>query len=125
METPEDLFYTLDHEWANCKGKDIIIGITEYAQSQLGDVIFVEVPEIGTILKAGEVFGEIEAVKTVSELYSPISGEVIDVNEDLETNPELVNSDPYGTGWLIKIAPINMKDKEKLLDFKSYKNSIK
>ena len=124
MNIPENLFYTKDHEWAEFKNEEVIIGITDYAQNQLGDVIFVEIGDIGSNFKVGDIFGEIEAVKTVSELYAPISGKIIDINKSIELNPELVNNDPYGSGWLIKIEPNNLIEKEKLLDFKSYHNLI-
>ena len=107
MNNPENLKYTKEHEWAKFEGEKAIIGITDYAQSQLGDVIFIEFPGVGEEFAAGDVFGEVEAVKTVSELYSPLSGKIIEVNNELEDNPDLVNSDPYGAGWLIKIDPNN------------------
>jgi glycine cleavage system H protein len=125
MNIPENLLYTVEHEWVSYRSNDVIIGITDYAQSQLGDVIFVELPEAGSSFKAGEVFGEIEAVKTVSELYAPISGKILSINEKLEDSPEKVNSSPYVEGWLIKISPENPKEKESLLNNISYQNSIK
>ena len=103
MNIPEKLFYTVEHEWVDFHQDEVTIGITDYAQSQLGDVIFVEFPKVGDIFSAGDPFGEIEAVKTVSDLYSPVSGTVIAVNENIENEPESVNSDPYGKGWLIKV----------------------
>ena len=124
MNIPENLLYTTEHEWVSYKSSDVIIGITDYAQSQLGDIIFVELPEVGTSLKSGEVFGEIEAVKTVSELYAPISGIVLSVNEKLEDTPEKVNLSPYNEGWLIKISPEIPKEKESLLTNISYQKSI-
>ena len=124
MNIPDNLLYTTEHEWVSYKSSDVIIGITDYAQSQLGDVIFVELPEIGTSFKSGEVFGEIEAVKTVSELYAPISGKVLSINKELEDNPEKVNSSPYGEGWLIRINPEDPKEKESLLTNISYQKSI-
>ena len=124
MNIPENLLYTTEHEWVSYKSSDVIIGITDYAQSQLGDIIFVELPEVGTSLKSGEVFGEIEAVKTVSELYAPISGIVLSVNEKLEDTPEKVNLSPYNEGWLIKISPEILKEKESLLTNISYQKSI-
>jgi glycine cleavage system H protein len=124
MNIPENLLYTIEHEWTDYKNKDVVIGITDYAQSQLGDVIFVELPEVGSKYKTGEVFGEIEAVKTVSELYAPISGTIVSINGGLEANPEIVNSDPYGSGWLIKISPKNPEEKKQLLSNISYKDSI-
>ena len=124
MNIPENLLYTTEHEWVSYKSSDVIIGITDYAQSQLGDIIFVELPEVGTSLKSGEVFGEIEAVKTVSELYAPISGIVLSINEKLEDAPEKVNLRPYNEGWLIKISPEILKEKESLLTNISYQKSI-
>ena len=124
MKNPEHLYYTKEHEWAEFKDGKVIIGITDYAQSQLGDIIFVELPEVGTYFKSGEVFGEIEAVKTVSELYAPISGKVLSINKELENSPEKVNLSPYGDGWLIKISPENPKEKESLLTNVSYQKSI-
>ena len=124
MNTPENLLYTAEHEWISYKSSDVIVGITDYAQSQLGDIIFVELPEVGTYFKSGEVFGEIEAVKTVSELYAPISGKVLSINKELETSPEKVNLSPYSDGWLIKISPENPKEKESLLTNVSYQKSI-
>ena len=124
MNTPENLLYTTEHEWVSYESSDVIVGITDYAQSQLGDVIFVELPEVGTSFKSGEVFGEIEAVKTVSELYAPISGKVLSINKELENSPEKVNLSPYSEGWLIKISPEDPKEKEKLLTNISYQKSI-
>ena len=124
MNIPENLLYTIEHEWVSYKSNDVIVGITDYAQSQLGDVIFVELPEVGTSFKSGEVFGEIEAVKTVSELYAPISGTVLSINEKLEDSPEKVNLSPYNEGWLIKISPEIPKEKESLLTNISYQKSI-
>mgnify|MGYP001219610180 CR=1 FL=1 len=124
MSTPKNLFYTKDHEWAEIKDEEIIIGITDYAQSQLGDVIFIEFPEIGDRFETGDVFGEIEAVKTVSELYLPLSGTIIEINKDLENAPDNVNSDPYGKGWLIKIAPDDLVDRGNLLSSEEYQEII-
>jgi len=124
MNTPDHLLYTEEHEWADYKNDDVTIGITDYAQSQLGDVIFVELPEVGDSISMGDSFGEIEAVKTVSELFAPISGTFTAVNEKLEDSPETVNADPYGDGWLIKISPSNPEEKEKLMNFLSYEEFI-
>ena len=125
MNTPEHLFYTKEHEWANFKDNEVIIGITDYAQSQLGDIIFIEFPEIGDEVNAGDSFGEVEAVKTVSELYAPVTGTVIEVNENLEDSADLVNSDPYGDGWLIKIKPTNLNEKDDLMKSAAYKELIR
>ena len=124
MNTPEHLFYTKEHEWANFKDNEVIIGITDYAQSQLGDIIFIEFPEIGDQVNAGDSFGEVEAVKTVSELYAPVTGTVLEVNENLEDSADLVNSDPYGDGWLIKIKPTNLNEKDDLMKSAAYKELV-
>ena len=124
MILPNHLLYTKEHEWIEFKDDLAIVGITDYAQSQLGDVIFVEFPEIGANLDIGSSFGEIEAVKTVSDLFAPISGNVISINDEIEDTPDLVNTDPYGEGWLIKISPIKNEQKEELMDADEYKKFI-
>ena len=124
MNVPDQLFYTKDHEWVEFDQDKITIGITDYAQSQLGDIIFVEMPLAGDIFAAGNTFGEIEAVKTVSELYAPLSGTVIDVNDCIEKEPEFVNNDPYGKGWLIKIQCSNQLEKSSLLSSSEYEKLI-
>ena len=124
LNIPEDLIYTEEHEWVRVTEENAIVGITDYAQSQLGDIIFLELPDIGEKIIAGEPFGEIEAVKTVSELYAPVHGAVIEVNNNLEDFPEKVNQDCYGDGWIIKIKPQNKIEKEDLLDHKQYSNII-
>ena len=124
MILPNHLLYTKEHEWIEFKDDLAIVGITDYAQSQLGDVIFVEFPEIGANLDIGSSFGEIEAVKTVSDLFAPISGNVLSINDKIEDTPDLVNTDPYGEGWLIKISPTKNEQKEKLMDADEYKNFI-
>ncbi len=123
-DIPSELLYTKEHEWANFKDNEVIIGITDYAQSQLGDIIFIEFPEIGDQVNAGDSFGEVEAVKTVSELYAPVTGTVLEVNENLEDSADLVNSDPYGDGWLIKIKPTNLNEKDDLMKSAAYKELI-
>lgn len=120
MKNPNHLFYTKEHEWADIKDNEIVIGITDYAQGQLGDVIFFEFPKVGQEMNAGDVFGEVEAVKTVSELYAPVSGTITEVNEKLENNPDLVNKDPYGDGWLIKVTPKNPDERDELMNSISY-----
>ena len=120
MKNPNHLFYTKEHEWADIKDNEILIGITDYAQGLLGDVIFIEFPEIGLEMNAGDIFGEIEAVKTVSELFAPVSGTITEVNEKLENNPDLVNKDPYGDGWLIKVTPKNPDERGDLMNSISY-----
>ena len=124
MNTPDHLLYTKDHEWANFKDNEVVIGITDYAKSQLGDVIFIEFHEVGVELTMGDAFGEVEAVKAVSELYAPISGTITAVNEELEDSPDIVNSDPYGNGWLIKVAPSNPEEKDELMDSLSYEEHV-
>ena len=120
MNIPEDLIYTEEHEWVRVNEENAIVGITDFAQSQLGDIIFLELPDVADKIIAGEPFGEIEAVKTVSELYAPVDGTVIEVNSNLEDFPEKVNQDCYGDGWIIKIKPENKIDKENLLNHKQY-----
>ncbi|MDR3117926.1 MAG: glycine cleavage system protein GcvH [Mediterranea sp.] len=124
MNIPQELKYTNEHEWIRLEGDVAYVGITDYAQEQLGDIVFVDIPSVGETLEAGEIFGTIEVVKTVSDLFIPVAGEVIEQNEALEENPELVNTDPYGQGWLIKIIPSSVEDLDDLLDADSYKAVI-
>ena len=124
MSLPIDLLYTKEHEWLSENKGDVIIGITDFAQSQLGDIIFLELPDIGDKIIAGEPFGEVEAVKTVSELYAPVNGTVIEVNDDLEDSPGKVNQDCYGEGWIIKIKLDETIDKDNLLDHQDYAKLI-
>ena len=124
MNNPDNLFYTKEHEWVNLKDNKAVIGITDYAQGQLGDVIFIEFPKVGQEVNAGDVFGEVEAVKTVSELYAPVSGTIIELNEELENSPDLVNNDPYGDGWIIKISPNKPDERDELMNFLSYEELI-
>ncbi len=119
LNLPEDIFYTKDHEWAKADGETVLVGISDYAQDQLGDIVFVEMPEVGDSFNNGDEFGTLESVKAVSELYIPISGEIVEVNEELEDTPELLNQDPYG-GWIIKIKPEDMEELKELLDRDSY-----
>ena len=116
---PTDLKYTKDHEWLREDGGDVLVGITDFAQRQLGDVVFVELPEIGRTVKQGESFGTIESVKAVSELYSPVSGEVVAVNRDLDTHPEAVNQTPHAT-WMIRLKPSAPNEAASLLDAAAY-----
>ena len=116
---PADLKYTKDHEWVRSDSAEATIGITDYAQAQLGDVVFVELPAVGRTIKQGEVFGTIESVKAVSELYAPVSGEVVAVNDALSTSPETVNKDPHGA-WIIKVKPSNAGELGALLDSTAY-----
>ena len=120
MSLPKKLLYTEEHEWVNDKDDKVIIGITDFAQSQLGDIIFLELPDIGDKIIEGEPFGEVEAVKTVSELYAPVNGTVIEVNNNLEDSPDRVNQDCYGEGWIIKIKPDEKINKENLLVYQDY-----
>lgn len=124
MNTPQELRYTKDHEWARLEGDVVYVGITDYAQGELGEIVFVDVPTEGESLSAEEVFGSIEAVKTVSDLLLPIEGDVLELNPILEDQPELVNSDPYGKGWIIKIKPANASDLDSLLSAVDYTKLI-
>ena len=124
MIIPEQLFYTKEHEWAKIEDNIAIVGITDFAQSQLGDIIFIEFPNIGDEFKKDDVFGEIEAVKTVSELYIPLSGKITEINLELEDSPEKVNSDPYGDGWIIKVELSRMDEKSNLMKPSAYKELI-
>lgn len=121
MNFPQNLRYTNEHEWIRVEGDIAYVGITDYAQEQLGDIVFVDIPTVGESLEAGETFGTIEVVKTISDLFLPVGGEVLEQNGALEENPELVNKDPYGEGWLIKMKPVELKDVENLLDAEAYK----
>ena len=124
MNIPAELKYTKDHEWVKIEGDTAIVGITDFAQSELGDIVFVDVESVDEELNAGEVFGSVEAVKTVSDLYLPISGKVIEFNEELESKPELVNTDPYGKGWIIKLKIANDADQSELLSAEQYQEVI-
>ena len=124
MNIPAELKYTKDHEWVKIQGDTAIVGITDFAQSELGDIVFVDVESVDEELNAGEVFGSVEAVKTVSDLYLPISGKVIEFNEELESEPELVNTDPYGKGWIIKLKIANDADQSELLFAEQYQEVI-
>ena len=120
MEIPENLLYTQEHEWIRVDGQDAVIGITQFAQDQLGDIVFVELPEIGTLIEQENPFGVVESVKTVSDLYAPVSGTVTAVNKDLETQPEQVNDEPYGKGWIIKIELANENELKNLMSPEDY-----
>jgi len=124
MNFPENLLYTKDHEWLLVDGESGIVGITDLAQTELGDVVFVELPAIGKIVKQHDAFGAIEAVKAVSDLYSPVSGSIIEVNKELESAAEIVNKDPYGKGWMVKIKLSNPSEVAGLLNAESYKQLI-
>lgn len=124
MNVPEDLKYTKDHEWIKIDGEEATIGITDFAQGELGDIVYVEIETEGEELNKGDVFGTVEAVKTVSDLFMPISGEVSAINEELESQPELVNSDPYGKGWMIKIKISDKSELEDALTADAYKELV-
>ena len=124
MKVPENLLYTKEHEWISKEDNAVKVGITDFAQSQLGDIIFLELPEVGDQIVSGESFGEIEAVKTVSELYAPIGGTILEVNEELEDSPDNINQDCYGKGWIIKISHEGNVESDNLLDHKAYLNLI-
>ena len=124
MNVPAKLKYTKEHEWIRVEGEEAVVGITDYAQSQLGDIVFVECETVGDALEAGETFGTVEAVKTVSDLYLPVAGEVLEFNEELEGEPELVNKDPYGKGWIVKIKISDETELDGLLNADAYKAII-
>ena len=124
MNFPQNLKYTNEHEWIRVEGEEAVVGITDYAQSQLGDIVFVECETVGDNLEAGDTFGTVEAVKTVSDLYMPVGGEVLEFNEELEGEPELVNKDPYGKGWIIRIKLGDEAEIDGLLTADAYKAII-
>jgi glycine cleavage system H protein len=124
MEFPEGIKYTKDHEWIRLEGKNAVIGITDYAQHELGDVIYVDVPAVGERLSKEEVFGTIEAVKTVSDLFLPVSGTVSELNPELEEHPDLVNTDPYGKGWIVRLEVENSAEYDELLSAAEYQKHI-
>ena len=124
MSVPSNLKYTKDHEWVSIDGDVATVGITHFAQSELGDIVYVEVETLDQTLDKDEVFGTVEAVKTVSDLFLPLSGEIIEFNEELESNPESVNSDPYGAGWMIKVKVSDLSQWDELLDSEAYASLI-
>lgn len=124
MNFPTNVKYTSEHEWIRLEGEEAYVGVTDYAQDQLGDIVFVDVTAEGETLEKGEVFGTIEVVKTVSDLFLPVGGEVLEVNPALEENPELVNTDPYGEGWLVRIRPSDPSEMDELMDAEAYKQII-
>lgn len=124
MNFPENLKYTKDHEWVRIEGNEAHIGITDFAQSELGDIVYVEIETVGETFKQEEIFGTVEAVKTVSDLFMPLSGKILEINPDISSNPESVNKDPYGTGWLIKIVIENEAEINSLLSAADYKALI-
>ena len=125
MNIPTNLRYTSDHEWIRVEGNEAFVGITDYAQSELGEIVFVDVNTVGETVEKGETFGSVEAVKTVSDLNIPVTGEVLEFNEELNDLPELVNNDPYGEGWMIKIVVKNAAELDDLLDAAAYEALIK
>ena len=124
MNTPNDIKYTKEHEWVSLDGETATIGITDYAQSQLGDIVFVEFPDINSEINQNETFGVIEAVKTVADLFAPVSGEIIEVNSSLEDSPNFINSDPYGSGWIIKIKINDSNEYNGLMSCDDYEEHI-
>ncbi|CAH0344685.1 glycine cleavage system protein GcvH [Bacillus sp. CECT 9360] len=120
MTTPKEFRYSEEHEWVKTEGENVRVGITHFAQSELGDIVFVELPEVGAEVKADEPFGSVESVKTVSELYAPISGKVVEVNEDLNDNPEYVNESPYEKAWMIVIEPSDKSEIDNLMTAEQY-----
>ena len=124
MNFPDTIRYTSEHEWIRVEGDEAFVGITDYAQSELGEIVFVDVPTIGETVAQGEVFGSVEAVKTVSDLNMPATGEVLAFNEELEAHPELVNEDPYGAGWMVRIRLSDPSELDSLMDASAYEASL-
>jgi glycine cleavage system H protein len=124
MNFPENLRYTKDHEWVSIEGNVATVGITDFAQHELGDIVYVDIASKGKALSAEDVFGTVEAVKTVSDLYLPVAGTITEINPKLEANPDLVNSDPYGDGWMVKMTVIDTADVEKLMDAAAYQKLV-
>jgi glycine cleavage system H protein len=124
MEFPENLLYTESHEWVKVEGNHVVIGITDYAQSQLKDVVYVDLPEIGLEIKKGDSMGSVESVKTLADIYSPLAGKVVETNSDLKEHPQFVNEDPFGKGWIVKVAIRDQGELKTLLSAKDYKGSI-
>lgn len=125
MSLPKELRYSEEHEWVKVEGEKVRVGITDFAQHELGDIVFVELPEVGADVSADEPFGSVESVKTVSELYAPVSGKVLEVNEDLSDNPEFVNESPYEKAWMIVIEPSDVSEVDKLMSAEQYAEMIK
>ncbi|MBO4453752.1 MAG: glycine cleavage system protein GcvH [Paludibacteraceae bacterium] len=124
MNFPDNIRYTSEHEWIRVEGDEAYVGITDYAQSELGEIVFIDVPTLGETVGQGEVFGSIEAVKTVSDLNMPVSGEVLEINGALDAQPELVNNDPYGEGWIIRISVKDASELDNLMDAAAYQASL-
>jgi glycine cleavage system H protein len=125
MNLPKDFKYSEEHEWVKIEGEKVRIGITDFAQSELGDIVFVELPEVGDELEADEPFGSVESVKTVSELYAPISGKVVEVNQELDDSPEFVNESPFEKAWMVVIEPSDQSEIAKLMDAEAYEKMTK
>jgi glycine cleavage system H protein len=121
---PEDLKYTEEHEWARIEGDQAVVGITDYAQDALGDIVYVDLPPVGTTVTAGETFGEVESTKSVSDLYSPLSGIIAERNDQLDKSPEIINSDPYGQGWLVRVALSDAAEADRLMDAGAYREVV-
>ncbi|GGC81699.1 glycine cleavage system H protein [Thalassobacillus devorans] len=124
MSLPKELSYSEEHEWVKVEGEKVRIGITDFAQSELGDIVFVELPEVGDELEADEPFGSVESVKTVSELYAPISGKVVEINEELEDSPEFVNESPYEKAWMVIVEPSDKSEMDELMTAEQYEEMI-
>jgi glycine cleavage system H protein len=121
---PEDLKYTDEHEWARIEGDRAVVGITHYAQDALGDIVYVDLPPVGTTVRAGETFGEVESTKSVSDIYSPLSGTIAERNEQLDKSPEIINSDPYGQGWLVAVELSDPAEADRLMDAGAYREMV-
>lgn len=124
MNFPSELGYTKEHEWIRVEGDIAYVGVTDFAQKELGDIVYVDINSVGNTIEADGIFGTVEAVKTVSDLFLPVAGEVLEFNTELEANPDKVNSDPYGEGWMVKIKPANLEDVKSLMDAETYKSLI-
>ena len=123
-KSPDDLRYTKDHEWVRLQGKRATVGITDFAQSELTDVVYVELPKVGKVVKAGEILGTVESVKAVSEIFAPVNGKVVEVNNALEDTPEIVNQDPYGKGWMVVIEVTDSNEGKNLMDAAAYRKHV-
>lgn len=124
MNFPAELKYTKDHEWVKLEGNQAVIGITEFAQRELGDIVYIDIPSVGKVINQEDVFGTVEAVKTVSDLFMPVTGEVVEINSVLDRQPELVNTDPYGDGWMVKVLVADVADIDRLLSAAEYQKLI-
>jgi glycine cleavage system H protein len=121
---PDDLKYTREHEWARAQGDRVTVGITDYAQEALGDIVYVDIPHVGTTVSGGEAFGEVESTKSVSDLYSPVSGTIVERNDELDKSPELINSDPYGQGWLVVVQMTDADEFDQLMEADAYAEMV-